>query len=48
VGWEHFQKADFDRLRAEYGVNWIVVERPRAPDLSCPYQNDAVLVCRIE
>ena len=48
AGWEHFQKAGFDRLRAEYGVNWVVVERPRAPDLSCPYQNDAVLVCRIE
>jgi hypothetical protein len=47
-GWEHFQKVDFDRLRLQYGVTWVVVERPAIPELHCPYQNDLVQVCRIE
>ena len=46
-GWKTFQARDFRRLRAEYGVNWVVVQRPGAPDLDCPYQNAAVLVCRV-
>lgn len=48
AGWEHFQKADFDRLRVQYGVTWVVVERPGLPELRCPYHNELVLVCRIE
>jgi hypothetical protein len=47
-GWEHFRKADFERLRARYGVTWVVVEHPGVPGLQCPYQNETVLVCRIE
>jgi hypothetical protein len=46
-GWKTFQARDFHRLRAEYGVNWVVLQRPGAPDLDCPYQNAAVLVCRV-
>jgi hypothetical protein len=48
AGWEHFRKADFDRLRLQYGVTWVVVERPAVPELRCPYQNDLVQVCRLE
>lgn len=47
-GWEHFQKEDFQRLRAQFGVNWVVLQRPGAAGLSCPYRNEILLVCRIE
>jgi hypothetical protein len=43
--WKHFQLADFQRLRAEFGVNWVVLQQPGVPGLVCPYQNKAVLVC---
>jgi hypothetical protein len=46
-GWKTFQSQDFRRLQAEYGVNWIVLQRPGAAGLDCPYQNAAVLVCRL-
>jgi hypothetical protein len=46
--WEHFQKEDYERLRQKYGVSWIVLEQPGKPGLECPYQNSAVLVCRVD
>jgi hypothetical protein len=47
-GWRDFQARDFQRLKEEFGVNWVVLQRPGVADLSCPYQNDVLLVCRIE
>jgi hypothetical protein len=47
-GWKHFQAPEFRRLKDLYGVSWVVLERPGVAGLGCPYQNDAVLVCRIE
>jgi hypothetical protein len=47
-GWKDFQLRDFRRLRQEYGVNWVVLERRDVLGLDCPYQNDVVMVCRIE
>lgn len=47
-GWQHFQSADFQRLRNEFGVNWVILERPGVNGLTCPYENRALLVCRIE
>jgi hypothetical protein len=46
-GWKAFQSQDFQRLQEMYGVNWVVVQRPGVSGLDCPYQNSAVLVCRI-
>jgi hypothetical protein len=46
-GWKTFQSQDFHRLRAEYGVNWIVLQQPGIAGLDCPYRNAAVLVCRV-
>ncbi len=45
--WAHFGPADFARLRAAYGVNWVIVQQPVVPGLDCPYQNSAVAVCRL-
>jgi len=46
-GWAHFQLADFERLKTEYGVNWVLVAYPQPPGLPCPWHNDAVSVCRV-
>jgi hypothetical protein len=47
-GWEKFQYQDFLRLNQRYGIDWVVVERPGAAGLACPYANELLLVCRIE
>ena len=44
-GWQKFQLADFARLRAAYGVDWVVVQPPGLAGGHCPYRNEAVLVC---
>jgi hypothetical protein len=46
-GWEHFDVNDFARLKARFGVDWVLIERPAIPGMECPYENAAVLVCRI-
>jgi hypothetical protein len=46
-GWKNFRAADFQRLHAEYGVTWVIVQRPAGSSLTCPYQNETVLVCRL-
>jgi hypothetical protein len=45
--WKDFQAADFARLKANYGVNWVVVQQPGVAGLDCKYQNQVVQVCRI-
>jgi hypothetical protein len=51
-GWRNFQLDDLERLQKDFGVTWTVVSRADAPyaqsgALTCPYQNDAVKVCRL-
>jgi hypothetical protein len=50
--WKQFQLDDFARLQKKYGVSWVVVEKPdpahlAAAGLTCPYENYAVRVCRL-
>lgn len=47
-GWQQFEAADFQRLNARFGVNWVVLEQPAGQGLNCPYQNAAVRVCRLD
>jgi len=46
--WRRFQAADFRSLGAKYGVGWVVLQQPGVPGLACPYQDSAVLVCRLD
>ena len=46
-GWRNFRKADFEKLKNDYGVSWVVVQAPGVAGLTCPYQNQSVAVCRI-
>jgi len=46
-GWTRFQLADFVRLKAEFGVNWVLVAYPPPAGLSCSWHNGVVSVCQI-
>ncbi len=46
-GWKQFQLRDFQKLRSDYGVTWVVVQFPATAGLTCPYQNEAVMVCQM-
>jgi hypothetical protein len=45
--WKNFQLTDFERLKNQYGVSWVVLQQPGIAGLDCKYQNAAVRVCRI-
>jgi hypothetical protein len=45
--WKHFEQSDFERLKREYGVNWVVVQQPGVQGLACPFRNSKVQVCQI-
>ena len=47
AGWRNFQKADFERLKSQMGVDWVVVPKP-VQGLTCPHKNARVSVCRID
>jgi hypothetical protein len=47
AGWPRFQRADFERLKAQFGVDWILVSYPQPPGLDCRWHNEALAVCRI-
>ncbi len=46
-GWQRFGPSDFDRLKAEFGVDWILVSNAQAAGLACPWHNQALSVCRV-
>jgi sugar phosphate isomerase/epimerase len=47
-GWRDFQRPDFLRLKAEFGVDWVVLTAPGVEGLPCPYRNSQVVVCWVE
>ena len=46
-GWRNFKLADFERLKTEFGVDWVLVAYPQAGGLACRWHNDALAVCQI-
>lgn len=46
-GWDHFQRVDIERLRQDWGVDWLVVDQPSVSGLDCPYSNRTLRVCRV-
>jgi hypothetical protein len=46
--WQHVTAADLHRLKAQFGVTWVILERPAALLADCPYQNAGLEVCRID
>ncbi len=47
TGIDNFQERDLEHLESKYGVTWVVLGKPSRLALACPYQNEAVLVCRL-
>jgi len=49
TGWRNFQASDFERLKNEFGVDWVIVSRTQeqSSGLACPCQNQQVAVCRL-
>lgn len=46
--WREFTAEDFRALKRKYGVTWVLLEKPGVPGLACPYQNEKMMVCRVE
>jgi hypothetical protein len=46
-GWRNFRLADFERLKAEFGVDWVLVEYPQPEGLACQWHNGMLAVCKI-
>jgi hypothetical protein len=47
AGWPEFKPADFERLKREFGVSWVVVANRQGAGLDCEWHNASLLVCRI-
>ena len=45
--WKDFRAPDFDRLKRNYGVSWVVVQQPGIADIECAYQNTTLRVCQL-
>lgn len=53
AGWHSFRSPDFERLKQEFGVDWVVwdaLRRDGLPpaNLNCPYTDQGISVCQIE
>ncbi len=46
--WRNFGAADFQSLHEQYGVNWVLLQKPAGLGLDCPYANSVVEVCRVD
>jgi hypothetical protein len=46
-GWPEFKLADFERLKREFGVSWVVVANRQGAGLDCRWRNASLSVCRI-
>jgi hypothetical protein len=46
-GWANFQLADFKRLRAQFGVGWVLISYPPPDGLECRWHTGALSVCVI-
>ena len=46
-GWRNFKRADFERLKKGFGVDWVLAAFPQPDGLACPWHNDALAVCEI-
>jgi Domain of unknown function (DUF6798) len=48
AGWSHFRLPDFERLKSEFGVTWVLVRYPNPPaGLHCVWHDASLTVCRL-
>jgi hypothetical protein len=46
--WQKITVADLQKLKSEFGVDWVILERPTSLPLDCPYRNAGIEVCKID
>lgn len=46
-GWKSFKLADFERLKQDFGVGWVLVANPAPTGLACRWHSDSLSVCQI-
>jgi hypothetical protein len=46
-GWAGFRAEDFERLRRQFGVDWVLVSNPAPAGLNCRWHNQTLAVCQI-
>jgi hypothetical protein len=46
-GWPKFQLADFERLKNDFGVDWVLVAYPQPAGLVCTWHNGSLSVCQV-
>jgi hypothetical protein len=46
-GWSRFRIGDFERLKTDLGVDWVLVSYPQPDGLDCRWHNSSLSVCRI-
>jgi hypothetical protein len=47
AGWSRFKLADFERLKTDFGVDWVLVSYPQPAGLACEWHNGTLAVCRV-
>ncbi len=47
AGWTHFKLADFEQLKAQFGVDWVLVRYPQPAGLPCAWHNRSLSVCQV-
>ena len=47
AGWPHFQLSDFERLKVQFGVNWVLVDSAQTAGLDCRWHDRSLSVCEI-
>jgi hypothetical protein len=47
AGWQHFRMPDFKRLKANFGVDWVLVSYPQPAGLACHWHNNSLSVCQV-
>jgi hypothetical protein len=46
-GWRRFGPRDFERLKAQFGVNWVLVYATQTQGLDCKWHNRSLAVCSV-
>lgn len=46
-GWPKFQLVDFERLKNDFGVDWVLVSYPQPAGLVCRWHNESLTVCEL-
>jgi hypothetical protein len=47
AGWKNFRLADFERLKQQFQVDWVLVSPKQTEGLDCRWHNETLAVCKI-